>query len=168
MLNYRTQLKWHRIAAWLVMIPFTLTLATGTLLLLRKEISWIQPAEVKLDKTAPGVIWQPILDTLRNHSASEIRQWSDINRVDYRPKRGLIKVLSITGIETQLSAHDGRYLKSAPRRNEWIEDLHQGTFLGEFGLWTWGLGMVLGLWVLWGSGLFLLLRPWIRIWRSRL
>jgi uncharacterized iron-regulated membrane protein len=164
-LKHKTQIRWHRLAAWIVFIPFSLTLVTGSALLLRKQIPWIQPTEAQ--SSGPGIpaSMQALVDTLLAHPSTGIKASEEIRRIDLRPKSGIIKVLSAEGIETQLDAQSGRFLQAAPRRNEWIEDLHQGSFLGSAGIYTWGLGMAVGLWLVWGSGLYLLILPHLRKWR---
>ncbi|MEO5616479.1 MAG: hypothetical protein ABIS67_01800 [Candidatus Eisenbacteria bacterium] len=95
-------------------------------------------------------------------------EWSDIQRVDVRPARHMLKVTSKSRWEIQLDTHSGEVLQVAYRRSDLIESLHDGSWFSDavkFGVFL-PAGMILS--VLWATGIFLFVMPfWLRARRGR-
>ena len=90
------------------------------------------------------------------------RSWDDVNRLDVRPGRGMVKVWLNNGWEVQVDLGTGRVLQTAYRRSDLIESIHDGSFFA--GDWT-KLGLFLPaglvLLLLWLSGLWMWWVPFV-------
>lgn len=156
----------HRWGAVAVMLPFLVVICTGILLLLKKQIPWVQPPVA-----APGVMvlgsslgMDGVLAAAVAHPSSGIAGWEDVLRLDYKPSDGVIKVIGRAGKEVQVCAAEGIVLQVAERRSDLIESLHDGSwFHSGAKLWVFlpSACVVLGLWV---TGAYLFVLP---IWARR-
>ncbi len=150
--------KAHRWGAALVAVPFLLVIVTGLLLQLKKEIAWVQPPAAKGTGSAPVVGLDAVLDAARSVPEAEITGWADVDRIDLQPGRGLAKVLAKNRWEVQVDLGTGAVLRSAYRRSDLIEALHDGSWFHDRAkLWVFlpaGV-VVLGLWFT-GAYLFVL------------
>lgn len=147
--------KLHRIGAIVIALPLLCVLLTGLLLQLKKEFSWIQPATKRAEPYAMELAWPRVLEILRGVPEAEVREWSDIDRIDVQPKRGIMKLTTLNRYEVQLALADGAVLQVAYRRSDWIESLHDGSFFGEAVKLGVFLPSALILLVLYGTGLYL-------------
>jgi uncharacterized iron-regulated membrane protein len=143
----------HRWGAILIAVPTLLVILTGLLLQLKKEVAWIQPPTAKGSSQSLQIDWEQILDATVKDPRSGVTSWDDINRLDVRPKKGIVKVRCNNGWEIQLDTADGSVLSSAYRRSDLIESLHDGSFFSDnaklylffanglilFGLWLTGM-----------------------------
>ncbi len=85
-----------------------------------------------------------------------VQTWDDVNRLDVRPGRGVVKAWLMNGYEVQVDLGSGRVMQTAFRRSDLIESIHDGSFFG--GDWTkLGLFLPSGIVVLllWLSGLWM-------------
>ena len=57
-----------------------------------------------------------------------VKSWEDIDRLDVRPNKGIVKIRSNNSIEIQMDTHTGKILHVAERRSDFIETIHDGTF----------------------------------------
>jgi hypothetical protein len=141
-------------------------IASGLLLQVKKQWTWVQPEERRGTGSVPQVSLQAILESVAAAPEVSVISWQDVKRVDIRPSRGLAKVSLADGLEIQVDLGTGRVLHTAHRRSDVIEALHDGSFFA--GDWT-KLGVFLPtgmvLLFLWGSGLWLFVLP--RIVRRR-
>ncbi len=94
-----------------------------------------------------------------------VTSWDDVNRIDVRPGRGVVKAWLHNGYEVQVDLGTGRVLQTAYRRSDLIESIHDGSFFG--GDWT-KLGLFLPtgmtLLLLWLGGLWMF---WVPFWAKR-
>jgi nucleotide-binding universal stress UspA family protein len=92
---------------------------------------------------------------------AEVASWEDVDRLDVRPDRGVVKVRSKTRWEVQIDTNTAEILQVAYRRSDLIESLHDGSFFHDkVKLWVFlpaGL-ILLGLWV---TGVYLWLLPYL-------
>ena len=151
----------RRIHYWLtafVAVPLLVVLTTGLLLQTKKHWTWVQPEEHRGSGTTPGIDLGGILASVRQVPGLRVTGWDDVNRLDVRPGRGLVKVLLHSGWEVQVDLGTGRVLQTAYRRSDLIESLHDGSFfagdVSRLGLFLPAglalLGMCLsGLWMFW-------------------
>ena len=141
--------KLHRWGALLTFIPLLLVLVSGLLLQVKKQVAWIQPATVKGVAKAPEIDWQQLLDSTSGVSTAKVESWSDIDRIDVRPDKGMAKVQCRNRWEVQVDLKTGDVLAVNYRRSDFIESLHDGSFFSEPAkLWVFlpnGL-ILLGLW----------------------
>lgn len=141
--------KFHRWGAVITLVPLILVIGSGLLLQVKKQVTWVQPATVRGTGMSPEVPWQTILDSTMTVSESEVQNWSDIDRVDVRPGKGVAKVQCKNRWEVQIDLATGDVLASNYRRSDFIESLHDGSFFSEGAkLWVFlpnGV-VLLGLW----------------------
>ena len=158
--------KLHRWATVLILLPFLIVLISGLLLQVKKQFDWIQPStQVGSASGAPELSFQEILTAARSAEPAGIVTWSDVDRLDVRPDKGVVKVRGTNGWEVQVDTRTGDVLHVAPRRSDVIEAIHDGSWFHDRAkLWIFlpSAVLVLGLW---GTGLYLFALPyWVR-WR---
>ena len=151
--------KLHRWGAISIGLPLLVVICTGLLLQMKKQVAWIQPTEQKTADAQPVMPWDRILEAARAVPDGGVTEWSDIDRVDVRPGKGILKITTKNNWEVQMALGTGEVLQVAYRRSDVIETLHDGSFFGDpVKLWLFfPAGIVLlGLWL---SGLYLWLLP---------
>ena len=147
--------KIHRWLGIFTAIPMIIILSTGVLLLLKKDISWIQPSTQKGSSKEVKLHFDDILNIVSKLPDINLKHWEDINRLDIRPNKGIIKVRGNNNWEVQLDSKTGKVLQIAERRSDIIESIHDGTFFHKHvKLWIF-LPMAILLIILWITGLYL-------------
>lgn len=148
--------KIHYWASFIVAVPLLVMIGTGILLQVKKQSTWVQPAEHRGSATVPRVDLDAILAAARRAPGLESTTWDDIDRLDVRPSKGIVKVVTLSRWEVQVDLGTGEVLQTAYRRSDVIESLHDGSFFG--GDWT-KLGLFLptgvGLLLLWLGGMWM-------------
>lgn len=167
----KLQVLGRRIHYWLaiaVALPALVIFGTGLLLQVKKQVPWVQPAERRGSGAAPAISFDRVLEICRGVPAAGIRSWDDVDRVDVRPARGMLKVTSRTRWEIQIDSATGAVLQSAYRRSDLIESMHDGSFFhpaAKLGLF---LPAGAALLVMLASGLYLFGLPlWVKARRRR-
>lgn len=136
-------------------LPFLLVISTGILLQLKKQIPWIQPAEQRGASLSTPVSLERILAAAAEQPEAGIRSWADVDRLDIRPAKGVVKVIGTSRWEVQVDLETAEVLQVAYRRSDLIEALHDGSwFHPAVKLWIFlpVAAIVLGLW---GTGIYL-------------
>lgn len=157
----------HYWGAMLSSLPVLVVITTGILLLLKKESDWIQPPSMKGQGATPEVAFDAVLESVRAVPEVGILTWGDVERLDVRPDKGIIKVRGKNRWEVQVDHQSGAVLSVAYRRSEFIESLHDGSFFHDRAkLWVF-LPSACVLLVLWVTGMYLFLQPFLRRRRAR-
>lgn len=159
--------KGHRWGAILVALPFLLVIVTGLLLLLKKDWAWVQPPTQRGKGKVPAISLEAILEVAKSCPEVGVQGWSDIDRLDVQPRRGIVKVRARSGWEVQVDLQTAEVLQVAYRRSDLIEALHDGSwFHDRVKLWVFlpAAVIVLGLW---GTGIYLFFLPWVVKWSRR-
>ena len=158
----RFQILGRRLHYWLaigVALPALVIFGTGVLLQVKKQVTWVQPQELRGRGSTPSISFERVLAVAQSVPEAGIREWKDVDRVDVRPSRGILKVTSRTRWELQICIETGALLQSAYRRSDLIESIHDGSFFhpwAKLGLFLpVGLSLVLML----VSGLYLFWLP---------
>lgn len=157
--------KLHRWGAILTAVPLLLVILTGLLLQVKKQVPWVQPPTQTgvAERAIPEITWEQLLISVRSDPDAKVQSWSDIDRLDVQVRKGIIKVQTKEHWEVQIDSATGAVLSSKQRNSDWIEQLHDGSFWGDWAkLWLFlpnGL-ILLGLWV---TGAYL----WYLPFRSR-
>jgi hypothetical protein len=120
MMNYtklsnmlRVTHKWIAIA---VAGPLILVIGTGIFLQVRKPVEWIQPASARGSATfEPAVSPGQVLDAVRGVPRMQVQTWDDLKVLDYRPRKGIIKVRTPEEFETQVDAKTREVVKCGQR-----------------------------------------------------
>jgi uncharacterized iron-regulated membrane protein len=155
--------KLHYWGAPVIVVPIVVIIGTGLLLQLKKEIAWIQPAEVKTQARSFAITPDQILGAAMAEPALAVRSWSDITRIDVRPDRGLVKVSARNHWELQLHSVTGETLQVAYRRSDVIESLHDGSWFHDSAKFWIFLPAGVVLFGLWLTGMYLFVLPyWVR------
>jgi uncharacterized iron-regulated membrane protein len=148
--------KIHYWASFIVAVPVLVIIATGVLLQTKKHWTWVQPAEQRGAGSTPSLSLEQILESVKRHPDLGVTGWDDVNRMDVRPARGIVKVWLNSGWEAQVDLSTADVLQVAYRRSEFIESVHDGSFFG--GDWTkMGLFLPAGLTLLllWLGGMWM-------------
>ncbi len=151
--------KLHRWGAIAAAVPFLVVIGTGLLLQVKKQVPWVQPVEQKGTPGAPLVSMEAVLAAARTVPEAGIASWDDVDRLDVRPGKGLVKVIGNSRWEIQVDAQSGAVLQSAYRRSDLLETLHDGSWfhpLAKLWLFLPSGVIVFGLWV---TGIYLFLVP---------
>ena len=160
--------KIHNLASILIAVPIVIVIVSGLLLQVKKEFSWIQPAEIRGVGKTPEINFPEILEACKKVPEAKVESWDDINRLDVRPSRGMVKVRAQNDWEIQVDLKTGKVLQKAYRRSDLIESIHDGSFFHDaVKLWVFlPAGFVLFL--LWSTGIYMFFQPrWARWRRSR-
>jgi len=157
----------HRWGSIIAALPLLLVIVTGIILQLKKEFVWIQPATQKGQLAAPEITFQQILATVRDVPQAEVADWEDIDRLDVRPDKGVVKVRCRNRWEVQIDASTATVLQTEYRRSDFIESLHDGSFFSDaVKLWVFLPAAVI-LAVLWFTGIYLFVLPYWAKWKRR-
>ena len=158
----RTNRKVHKWGSIIVALPLLIVVISGILLLVRKEFSYLQPATQRGIKTEPNISFTEILRQAKSVSQAQINSWQDIDRLDIRPSKGVIKIRANNQWEIQLDSYNGNILQVAYRRSDFIETLHDGSFFHKnANIWLM-LPSALVLLTLLITGVYLFLLPYLR------
>jgi hypothetical protein len=69
-----------------------IVLITGVLLLLKMEVDLIQPLTVKGEQKEVAIDLERILEIAKTVPEAGISPWSDVDRLDVRSGKGMLKV----------------------------------------------------------------------------
>lgn len=152
--------QWHRWVGVSLLVFIVISSLTGILLAWKKNVDLLQPAThfaPANDQPWLGIsqIGQIALEAFDQAHPGENLQ---VDRLDVRPDKGIVKVLLDNYWEVQVDGYSGQVLSIARRHADWIEKVHDGSILSDtFKLWlmnTLGLGLLFvsltGGWMWWG------------------
>lgn len=149
----------HRWGALISALPLLVVILTGILLQLKKDWTWVQPTTMRGARPELTLSWSEILDAASTAEAAGITSWEDVDRLDVRPSKGVVKVRAKNRWEVQVDSSTGAVLQTSYRRSDFIESLHDGSFFGgTVKLWVF-LPCAVILFCLWVSGVYLWLLP---------
>lgn len=151
----------HRWGAIAIGLPLLCVVGSGLLLQVKKQFPWVQPVEQRTKVPTPNVAWDVILAAAKAMPEAGVTGWEHIERVDVRPSKGIMKVITHSRWEAQLALADGAVLQVAYRRSDLIEQFHDGSFFGDAAkLWIF-LPSGIVLFALWLTGLYLWALPYL-------
>lgn len=148
-----------------IFLPVIIVIGSGLLLQVKKEIDWIQPPTQKVSQTAVKeatyssatiISSEQILRAVQTDSEAQLMDWEDIDRIDIRPSKGVIKVRGNNHWEVQLNAFTGEVLQTAYRRTDTIESIHDGSWFFEGAKLYLFLPAAVLLFVIWLTGIVML------------
>lgn len=157
----------HRWGSILVLIPTAVVIGSGIVLQLKNELDWIQPPTQQGSSAELSLSFEQILNVARRTPETQVESWDDIDRLDVRPGKGMLKVRCKNRWEVQLDATTGDVLQVAYRRSDLIESIHDGSFFHDrVKLWLFlPSGIVLG--ILWLTGIYMFFQPYCAKWNKR-
>jgi uncharacterized iron-regulated membrane protein len=142
--------KLHRWGGLITLAPLLVVIVTGLLLQVKKQVPWVQPPTQKGSQTEPTLSFHEILAVAQSVPEAAVATWADVDRLDVRPSKGIIKLQAENRWEVQMDSTTGEVLSSTLRRSDWIESFHDGSFFHDSAkLWVFlpnGL-ILLGLWM---------------------
>lgn len=157
----------HRWGSILIAIPLLVIIVTGVILQLKKDVDWIQPATRAGATKKLSISFDRILEATQQVPEAGVAGWDDIDRLDVRPSKGMLKVRCKNRWEVQLDADTAEVLQVAYRRSDLIESIHDGSFFHELAkLWLF-LPVAVTLGLLWGTGIYLFVLPYYAKWSRR-
>lgn len=146
----------HLWVSLVIFIPVVIVIGSGLLLQVKKEVDWIQPPTQQSNSPTPTLSFESILSVVQQVPQADLNAWQDIDRLDVRPNKGIIKVRGKNHWEIQLDSQTGEVLQVAYRRTDTIEAIHDGSwFFAAAKLWVF-LPVAILLFILWISGLIML------------
>lgn len=160
--------KIHYWGSIICALPILIVLVTGSLLLLKKDFFWVQPATAHGIAGTPSVTMDEILSAAKSLPELGIQAWEDIDRLDIRPGKGIIKIRGNNHWEVQISQYTAEVLQVEYRRSDIIESIHDGSFFHDrvkLGIFLPSAIILLGLWI---TGMYLFIITHLGKRRSRL
>ena len=159
--SIRSYRKIHRYLGLTIALLLIISAITGILLAWKKDISVLQPPTQKGENIAlEGYQSIESLAAAALHAVDSLGLGANnLDRIEYRPTKGIAKVLFDTGNwEVQVDATSLEVLSVAKRHSDWIESLHDGSIISDFfklfSMNFLGLGLLLliltGFWLWWG------------------
>lgn len=131
-------------------------IGAGILLMLKKEIDWLQPPTVRgVSVDIPSVTLAQMFEAVRAEPEAGINSWADLDRVDVKPDKGVIKFVGVNDWEVQVDTATGKVLQVAYRRSDTIEKIHDGTWFADWAKLYVFLPAGVGLLILWLTGTYL-------------
>jgi uncharacterized iron-regulated membrane protein len=145
-----------------------LVIISGLLLQVKKYSAWIQPAELRGSTKSAKISLPQVLEISQQVPEAQIKSWDDINRLDVRPSRGMLKVWAKNNYEIQIDTDTGAILQIAYRRSDIIESLHDGSFFNDWAKYLIFLPSGIILLLLWITGIYLFVLPiWVKKQRKK-
>ncbi|MFC1600928.1 PepSY domain-containing protein [Candidatus Sumerlaeota bacterium] len=148
----------HRWGAIVALLPIAIIIVSGVVLQLKKEAAYIQPPTQPGTGSQLAIRFDRILEVAKTVPEAKIASWDDIDRLDVRPDKGMVKVRAKNRWEIQLDTQTGEILQVAVRRSDLIESIHDGSYFHDsFKLWIFlPAGLMLVALVITGLHLFIL------------
>ncbi|MDJ0904159.1 MAG: PepSY-associated TM helix domain-containing protein [Xenococcus sp. MO_188.B8] len=143
-------LKYHYWLGWIVIIPWAFVISSGLLLQVRYEVPWVMPVLHQGQGTEPRIEYAQVLETAHQLPEYGVQEWQDVWRVYIYPNKGVTTIRAKNRQEVQIDSSTGDVLQVAIRRTDWLEDIHEGKWMG-LNLWLFLPVHILSL-VLWLTG----------------
>ncbi len=130
--QFRILHKWIGISlAFFILISSV----TGVLLGWKKNIELLQPKMYSgtSDQLANWKSFDVIANSAKRAVDSVTKRSIEIDRMDVRPDKGVVKVLFAEGYwEAQVDGKTGKVFSVAQRHADWIEHVHDGSIINDF------------------------------------
>jgi uncharacterized iron-regulated membrane protein len=152
--------KIHYWASLPLFLTIFLIALTGATLALKKDVAALQPPT--RDGTRPGDLSRPVADlvaAVRTVPRYGGVDWQEVERIDIRPGDGIAKVILHDRTEVQVDLATGRALQVGYRTSDWLETIHDFSFLGGWAKYLFSFGSGLVLLLMAGTGVYLFLLP---------
>ena len=157
--------KIHHWGSIVIAIPLLVMIGGGILLQLKKQVDWIQPPTLigsQLEGTPKATLEEMYLAAKAVPEAG-IGDWEDLERVDFKPDKGIVKFISASRWEVQVDTATAEVLSVTYRRSDLIETIHDGSFFaGEATKLYLFLPAGIALFVLWCTGMYMFFLPYFK------
>ncbi|MGV3617274.1 MAG: PepSY domain-containing protein [Fimbriimonas sp.] len=166
---YRTSRQLHRWVGIVAALFLLMVATTGFLLANKSRWAWMRPPVVeaqKVESSAEIVSVERAADAAFALGHPDLKTMKDVDRVDYRPKSNVFKVISKNGYqEVQVDGKTGAVLSQSFRNDQLTEDLHDLSFFGDLPHDYFLPLVALALFALASSGIGLFFTPVVRRWQ---
>ncbi|MEO9968508.1 MAG: PepSY-associated TM helix domain-containing protein [Hyphomonadaceae bacterium] len=160
--------KVHHWGSIVIAVPLLVMIGAGLLLMLKKEVSWIQPpTEHGISSEIPILSFEELFAAAQGVEEAGLGRWSDLARVDVKPDKGVIKFVGENRWEVQVDTATADVLQVAYRRSDLIESIHDGSFFAGWSKLYLFLPAGIVLLLLWGTGLYLFFLPHVKNYQKR-
>jgi len=149
--------KIHYWTALPLMLTIFVIAVTGTLLALKKDFAALQPPT--LTGSRPGDLQRSLSDIVAAAARSAREPAANVERIDVRPGEGIAKVVFHSRTEVQVDLASARVLQVGYRTSDFIETIHDFSFLGGGAKYVFSFGSGLALFGMAGTGVYLFLLP---------
>ncbi len=151
----------HKLLGIVLSVLLLISALTGILLAWKKNVDVLQPPTQKgesLDLSSYRPVEELAQAALMAVDSLGLTS-ENLDRVEYRPTKGIAKVIFDTGSwEAQVDATSLEVLSVAKRHSDWIEHIHDGSIISDFfklvSMNILGIGLVVlllsGLWLWYG------------------
>ncbi len=152
------------------MLPLGIMVVAGLVLMLKKDISWIQPPtqrSVAPSDVAPETTLSELYAVAAAVPELEMTSWTAFDRIDIRSDRGIAKFIAENRWEVQIDLVTLEILSLEYRRSDLFEQIHDGSFFGK-GVKTFvflPVGVILLM--LWATGIWLFVEPYLKRWKRK-
>ena len=167
----RLQVLLRQIHHWgsiVVALPLIVMIGAGLLLMLKKEIEWIQPPTQRgASQDLPALSLEALFAAAKAVPEAAFTDWRDLERVDFKASKGVVKFVGESRWEVQVDTATGEVLQVAYRRSDLIESIHDGSFFADWAKLYLFLPAGVVLLLLWLTGLYLFVLPHVKRWRKR-
>jgi len=128
--------RWHRKAHRFIAIPFLVFIVlmsiTGILLTWKAELG-LKPQSQKASVLKTPLVSLNTIESNAKHYIDNLGLDTTINRIDYRPRKGIAKVRFETHFtELQIDCYTGKVISKSTRTADVIEMIHDGSILDYF------------------------------------
>lgn len=131
---------------------------TGSLLALKKDFAGLQPPT--REGSRPGDLRRPLSEIVAAAlPAAKASGWQDVERIDVRPGDGIAKVVFRSRTEVQVDLANARVLQVGYRTSDFIETIHDFSFIGGSAKYVLSFGSGLALLGMAGTGVYLFALP---------
>jgi hypothetical protein len=128
----------------------------------KKNIDWIQPPTRDGNQNNhPTISFDNILSAATKARDANIKNWDDIERLDVRLDKGLVKVKAKNHWEVQIDTYTGAIIQVAYRRSDIIEDIHDGSWFHKNIKYWLFFPSGISLLIVWGTGFYMIVLPFI-------
>lgn len=132
--SVRSYRKIHRYSGLFIGVLVLISAITGILLGWKKNVDLLQPPTQKGENLEIG-LYRPVTELTQAALAAVDSlglKHKNLDRIEYRPTKGIAKVIFDTGSwEVQVDATSLKVLSVAKRHSDWIERLHDGSIISD-------------------------------------
>ena len=152
----------HYWASIFLVVTTLIVAVTGILLALKKDFDTLQPPVAQ--GSAPGLSElriSQLLVGIRTRPGLEGITWREVDRIDIQPADGIAKVILSSRTEFQVDLQTGNVLQTGYRTSDFLESIHDFSFIGGYGKYLLSLPTGVALLVMWATGTYLFIRPFL-------
>ena len=160
----------HHWGSPILMLPLGVIIIAGLLLMLKKDVEWIQPSTQRSEvavNSAPETSLATLYAVAQAIPELEITAWDQFDRIDVRSDRGIAKFIAPNRWEAQIDLVTLEVLSLEYRRSDLIEQIHDGSFFADWVKTFIFLPVGFILLFLWLTGIWLFFEPYVKRWQRR-